>query len=376
MSVSLPDLFYLSLAGIFVFCCLIQIFFHWYFFWRIAHFEDRTTDPPVLPPVSVIICARNELANLQRLIPILLEQNYPDFEIVIIDDRSDDPMYDYMLEQKATHKQVKLVRINYTPEGMNPKKFALTMGIRSARHQNLLFTDADCFPNSPEWIRSMARYMVGKEEIVLAYSPYQKKSGFLNLLIRYDTFFTAVQYFSFALAGLPYMGVGRNLSYKKPLFMRLKGFYKDVPITGGDDDLFVNRASTQENIAVCLLPESFMESVPKTTWYSWYRQKTRHLAISKRYKSIHIWLLVLMGASNVFSYLLLIPLSFYPLTWPVAAGGFMLKMMNQMVILHKAKKRLGERISSGWLPLLDFVHTFTIFAFSFPARFSKRATWN
>lgn len=376
LSISLHHLFFICLTGFFVFCCLVQIFFHWYFFWRIINFKDEDHDPPLLPPVSVIICARNELTNLQKLIPILLRQNYPDFEVIIIDDRSDDPMYDYMLEQKSVHQQVKLVRINYTPEGMNPKKFALTMGIRSARHNNLLFTDADCFPDSPNWIRSMSRYMVGKEEIVLAYSPYKKEKGFLNLLIRYDTFFTAVQYFSFALAGLPYMGVGRNLAYKKPLFMKLKGFYKDMPVNGGDDDLFVNRASTEDNIAVCLLPESFTYSNPKQSWYAWYRQKTRHLAISKRYKSIHIWLLVLLGASNVFFYFLLIPLAFYPLAWPFVGAGFVLKIVNQTVVMNKVKKRLGESISAVWLPFLDFVHTFTIFAFSFPARFSKRATWS
>ena len=376
MNISFYHLFFISLASFFVFCCLIQVFFHWYFFWRITNFKDEDQEPPLLPPVSVIICARNELANLQKLIPILLAQNYPDFEVIIIDDRSDDPMYDYMLEQKSVHQQVKLVRINYTPDGMNPKKFALTMGIRAAKHNNLLFTDADCFPDSENWIRSMARYMVGKEEIVLAYSPYNREPGFLNLLIRYDTFFTAVQYFSFALAGLPYMGVGRNLAYKKPLFMRLKGFYKDIPLNGGDDDLFVNRASTEDNIAVCLLPETYTYSIPKQNWYAWYRQKTRHLAISKRYKSIHIWLLILLGASNVFFYFLLIPLCFYPLAWPVVGAGFLLKISNQTLVLSKVKKRLGESISIGWLPFLDIVHTFTIFAFSFPARFSKRATWN
>ena len=307
---------------------------------------------------------------------MLLEQDYPDFEIIIIDDRSDDPMYDYMLEQKSVHSKVKLVRINYTPEGMNPKKFALTMGIRSARHHNLLFTDADCFPASNQWIKTMARHMAGPEEIILAYAPYFREKGFLNLLIRYDTFFTAVQYFSFALAGLPYMGVGRNLAYKRPLFLKLKGFYKHMPVNGGDDDLFVNRASSENNIAVCLSPESYTYSTPKQNWHDWYRQKTRHLSVGKYYKSTHKRMLGLLGGSNVLLYISAMPLLFFHQTWPIALCGLFIKMVNQALVMRQVQQRLKEPFSVWMFPMLDFVHTMAIFALSFPARFSKRATWN
>jgi cellulose synthase/poly-beta-1,6-N-acetylglucosamine synthase-like glycosyltransferase len=372
---NLTTVVFLLLAGIFIFSSLIQIFFQWYFFYRIKAFKDMKGDDAIHPPVSVVICARNELANLRKLIPLLLEQDYPEFEIVIIDDRSDDPMYDFMLEQKSVHEKVKLVRINYTPDGMNPKKFALTMGIRSARHPNLLFTDADCFPAGKHWIRSMAKHMHGKEEIILAYAPYHKQKGFLNLLIRYDTFYTAVQYFSFAMAGLPYMGVGRNLAYKKPLFMKLKGFNKHMPLTGGDDDLFVNRASSEDNVSICLDEESYTFSNPKETWYDWYRQKTRHLSVGKYYKSNHKWLLGLLAATNLLFYFTLIPLLFFPLGWQLAAGGAFLKILNQLIVLSGVNKRLKEPISIGLFPILDFVHCMFIFAFSFPARFSRRATW-
>ncbi|HRH33757.1 MAG TPA: glycosyltransferase [Catalimonadaceae bacterium] len=359
-----------------MFCACIQFFFHWYFFLRISNFESLEENPGTWPPVSVVICARNELANLQKLIPMLLDQDYPEFEIIIIDDRSDDPMYDFMLEQKANHKKVHLVRINYTPEGMNPKKFALTMGIKSARHPNLLFTDADCFPKGNQWIRSMARHMAGKEEIILGYSPYYKEPGFLNLLIRYDTFYTAVQYFSLALAGLPYMGVGRNLAYKKPLFLKLKGFYKHMPLNGGDDDLFVNRASTEDNIDVCLNPDSFTYSIPKKSWGSWYRQKTRHLSVGRFYKTHHKVLLGLLGGSNLFFYFFGIPLLFFEQTLPFVGGLFLFKLVNQAYVMNRVNERLKEPISVWLFPLLDIVHSISIFVFSFPARFTKRTTWN
>lgn len=365
----------LALTGLFVFCAVVQVFYHWYFFGRLLRFNFRQEDPANWPPVSVVICARNELPNLQKLIPILLDQYYPQFEVIIIDDRSDDPMYDFMLEQKATHQKVKLVRINYTPENMNPKKFALTMGIKSARFDNLLFTDADCFPQSNHWIRSMARHFVGKEEIVLGYSPYQRKRGILNTLIRFDTFFTAVQYFSFALAGLPYMGVGRNLAYKRSLFMKLKGFYKHMPLNGGDDDLFVNRASSAGNITVCLDEESFTESIPKTTWYEWYRQKTRHLAVGRFYKSHHKVMLGFYALTNFLFYLLLLVVLLFQLTWPFAVGFGLLKIANHAVVMNQLKKILKERFSFWAFPFLDILHSILIFAMSIPARFSKRVTW-
>jgi hypothetical protein len=365
-----------GLAGVFLFCCLIQVFYQWFFFYRVSGFkEDQNPIRPQQLPVSVIVCARNELENLCKLIPLLLDQDYPEFEVIIIDDRSDDPMYDFMLDQKANHSRLKLVRINYTPEGMNPKKFALTMGIKSARYPNLLFTDADCFPAGRNWIAHMAPHLAGKEEIVLGYSPYFKEPGLLNLLIRYDTFYTAVQYFSFALAGLPYMGVGRNLGYKKPLFMRLKGFYKHMPLNGGDDDLFVNRASTEDNISMCLDPEAYTFSIPKKSFYTWYRQKTRHLSVSKHYKSSHITLLGFLGGTQILFYLSMPALFFVPMGWAFALGGFLFRSLNQMLVMAAVKKKIQEPFSVWLLPWLDFVHGMLIFAFSIPARFSKRATW-
>lgn len=364
------------LAGLFVFCVLMQVFFQWYFFYRISGFRQSAPDPVKWPPVSVVVCARNELANLRKLIPLLLDQDYPEFEIVIIDDRSEDPMYDFMLEQKSLHDRLRLVRINFTPEGMNPKKFALTMGIKSARFENLLFTDADCFPVSRGWIRAMARYGAGREEITLAYAPYRKERGFLNLLIRYDTFYTAVQYFSFALAGLPYMGVGRNLSYRKALFMRLKGFFPHVPVTGGDDDLFVNKASHADNVAICLDPESYTLSVPKTRFRDWYRQKTRHLSVGRFYRPRDRMWLGLLAGTNLGYYLTLPVLCFFPPVWPILLLGFFLKTVNQLWVLRSVNQRLQEPMPVLLIPFLDFIHSILIFAFSFPARFARRHTWS
>ncbi|MBC7919555.1 MAG: glycosyltransferase, partial [Ferruginibacter sp.] len=146
--------------------------------------------------VSVVVCARNELDNLRELIPLLLQQDYPDFEVIVVDDRSGDECYDFLLLEALRHERLRLVRVNETPQHITPKKFALTLGIKAARKAAILLTDADCRPVSNQWIREMARTMEGDKEIVLGFSPYQVKNGWLNFFIRYETFYTAVQYLS------------------------------------------------------------------------------------------------------------------------------------------------------------------------------------
>lgn len=357
-----------------MFCTVTNLFYQFYFFNRISSFKPETK-VNFRPPVSVVVCARDELMNLKQLIPLLCSQEYPAFEIIIVDDRSEDEQYDFLLEQKAIYPKLKLVRINYTPDHINSKKYALTMGIRAASYEYLLFTDADCLPNGNQWIESMAKYFSSGEEIILGYAPYKKYAGFLNLLIRYDTFFTAIQYFSFALAGLPYMGVGRNLAYKQSLFLKLKGFYKHISITGGDDDLFVNRAARKDNVAVCLENTAYTYSEPKHSFKDWYVQKRRHFHVGKYYKKEDKINIGLIHASNLGFYVCLVPLFFSPLFRWYVLGTLLFKWLIQIWIMSRIKKVIHEKIALAWIPFLDLVHTILIFVFGIPALISKKVHW-
>jgi hypothetical protein len=225
------------------------------------------------------------------------------------------------------------------------------MGIKEARHEIVLLTDADCIPASEFWMQKMQDGYYDGIEVVLGYSPYKKGPGMLNKIIRFDTFHTALQYLSYALAGLPYMGVGRNLSYKKAVFLRNKGFSAINHLPGGDDDLFINKVANKDNTAIVVDPDTFMMSEPKKTFGEWFRQKTRHHSAAKYYKPRDKLLLGLYSASHTLFYPLLIVSLFF--NWRLALPVFGIRLIVQGVIFHKTMRRLGEEDLFPWWWLLD-----------------------
>jgi glycosyltransferase involved in cell wall biosynthesis len=350
-----------SLFGFFLLTIAVQLFFLFFVLNKINTTENVPETPPKKPlGVSVIVCAWNELENLKQLIPLLNDQQYPDYEIIIIDDRSWDGTYDFLLSEYNNHKKVRFITIKETPEHLSSKKYALTLGIKNAQKEVILLTDADCRPQSDHWISGMAEFLGPQKDIVLGYSPYQKIPGFLNKIIRYETFLTALQYFSFSLYGHPYMGVGRNLMYKKSLFLNNRGFAKHTNIMGGDDDLFINDVATQQNTAICLNPDTFMYSFPKETWENWYRQKTRHISVSKYYLPTNKWLLGILAGSQIWfwlTFLIILPFTFKIKLIYWLLGSWAVKIVCQWIIYYKANKRLSDSIEWYNIPIYDFCMT-------------------
>jgi len=216
------------------------------------------------------------------------------------------------------------------------------MGIKSAKHEILLLTDADCIPSSEHWLKIMQDAFLPNVEIVLGYGAYKKRKGFLNMLVRFDAFHTAIQYLSFALAGKPYMGVGRNLAYKKALFFKQKGFAAHHHIPGGDDDLFINACATSKNTAIVIDKDAFTFSSSPKTWKEWMAQKRRHNATGRYYKFKHKWLLGWYLFTHVVFYPLLI-WSFITYDWKVVLGIFASRFMIQAIVFYWAMKKLGEK---------------------------------
>ncbi len=235
-----------SLLGILVFCLLVQLYFSLFVHLKLARIKVEEIPEKASEPISVIICARNEAKNLLQNLPLILEQNYPDFEVVVVNDRSWDGTKEVLDDFAKNYNNLKIVTVGEGAKFIAGKKFAATMGIKAAAHNWLVFTDADCYPASNNWLMDMQPPDDDAKEIVLGYSPYLKKDGLLNALIRFETFFTAVNYLSFALKGMPYMGVGRNMAYKKSLFFENKGFAAHMHIPSGDDDLFVNANANKQ----------------------------------------------------------------------------------------------------------------------------------
>ena len=341
---------------IFIVSVAFQLYFIFFIFTKLSQYETPENETRKPEGVSVIVCAWNELENLKSLLPLLNNQSYPTFEIIIVDDRSLDGTFDFLLTECTEYQKVRFLRVDETPYHLSSKKYALTLGIKSAKYNNILLTDADCRPQSDRWIAGMAECLTPDKEIVLGFSPYFKEKGFLNNLIRYETFNTVIQYFSFAITGMPYMGVGRNLMYRKSLFLKNKGFAKHTNIVGGDDDLFMNDVANEENTVVCMNPETFMYSFAKTTWQTWYRQKSRHLSVSKYYKLQHKINLGGLAASQILTwlcFLILIPVFFYKSLVYWILSVFLFRLISQWIVFSKANKRLDNTLEVITLPFWD-----------------------
>lgn len=350
------QLCWLAIAGT---ALLVQLLYFLVLFVRIA-FHRKRPSSAMEAPVSVLVCARNEERHLRSLIPELMDQDYPEYEVVVVDDSSWDDTPDILRAFEVRYPNLKVVTLDDEAQRMSGKKFAVTMGIKAAAHNLLLFTDADCRPSGSSWLRHMAAPLNENKAVSIGYSPYQPTTGVLGHLIRYDAFFTGVQYLSFALAGLPYMGVGRNLGYRKDLFMEHGGFKSHLDLQSGDDDLFVNEVAHKANTGVVLGDAAITRSEPKTSWQAWWRQKRRHLTTGIRYRAVHKALLGLYPLSwLVFHAALVGALVFHtPVVWIIAP--LILRWGMQIAIFSRAANLLGDRGVAWFAPLSEaFVLAFT-----------------
>ena len=344
--------FPLLLFGLFSLACVLQLFYYWLFFWRLGRYRlpENESKPK---GVSVVICARNEYHHLKENLPLILQQDYPEFEVLVVNHSSEDDTQYLLARLEEKYPHLKNIFIQEDLNFFSGKKFPLSIGIKSAKYDLVLLTDADCKPVSKDWIRQMQSAFRPKTEVVLGYGPYYRKKGLLNKLIRFDTAHIAIQYLSYALAGVPYMGVGRNLSYMKQLFYKNNGFIAHYRIGSGDDDLFINKVARRSNTAVMVHPDSFIYSDPKQTFGKWITQKKRHLFTSNHYKFRHKFLLGLYSFSMVSFYILFVLLLSWQWSVFPVLGLFLLRLASQYLIFARCMKRLNERDLIVFLPFYE-----------------------
>ena len=329
---------------IFALALIIQIVYYLFVYLRVVLHQEKQHSPQEneTPPVSIIICARNEEENLIQNLPSILEQDYPSFEVIVVNDCSEDYTEQVLAELKQKYPHLRSTIIKKTGSFINGKKFAATVGIKAAQHEWLLFIDADCSPVSPQWIASMCRNFVDKKSIVLGYGGYLAQKGLLNKWIRYDTCIIALQYFGFAKLGKAYMGVGRNLAYRKSLFFQHNGFAAHAHILSGDDDLFVNQAATKQNVAVTYIREAHTRSIPKKTFKEWIWQKRRHITTSKYYKGSQNFWLRLEPLSRVLMWATFCVLLFICPFWQYVLTAFLIRTIIFLMVIGMATKKFCE----------------------------------
>lgn len=321
---------------------LIQLSYLFFRHARVSAYKNKAVNKTG-EPVSVIICARNEDENLRKNLPYILSQKYNNYEVIVVNDGSEDDSDMVLAELKAKHQHLKTTNIPLDQKFSHGKKLAVTVGIKAATHNWLLFTDADCRPASENWITQFASHFTGNTNIVLGYAPFEAKASLLNNYARYDTFFIALQYLGAALAGKPYMGVGRNMAYHKSLFFKNKGFASHYYLQSGDDDLFINETATSQNTAVELSPDSFMYSQSKTRFNQWVKQKKRHFTTYHRYKFKHKLMLGTEVISRLSFYGLFAFLLSTPFNLIAIMSVFGVRFITQFIIFIAAQTKLKER---------------------------------
>ncbi|WP_240140972.1 glycosyltransferase [Sphingobacterium bovisgrunnientis] len=356
---------------------LIQLYYILFVYSKLAMYKVKSHKESLsMKPVSVIICAHNEEKNLKQFLPSILNQDYPDFEVIVVNDYSTDETKWILEDFKRKYAHLHVVDIKEHIRLKNSKKFALTLGIKAAKHEVLIMTDADCEPQSNQWLKEIAGAYAEGKEIVLGYSPYFKKTGFLNKLIRFETAHTAMSYLSYALKRDAYMGVGRNLSYLKSLFFKGKGFNAHMHIKSGDDDLFVNQNATRHNVNIAIHPDAHIYSNPKETWKSYYKQKARHAGASVIYKKSHQRMLgTQLISAFAFYVMLIVCIALFPSLWYIGVSVFFLRYICQLIVFSSIYKKLAVRDLLVWLLVLDVFYYFYICLNGVFNRKKKQKSW-
>ena len=330
--------------ALFAIAIVIQLLYYLLVYLRVV-FRKRKHDAPQTnktPPVSVIICARNEDENLAENLVSLLEQDYHSFEVIVVNDCSEDDTEQVLAGFKQKYPHLRSTIIKTTGSFLNWKKFAATVGIKASKYEWLLFTDADCRPESPQWIASMSNSFVDKKDIVLGYGGYTAQKGYLNKWIRYDTLFNALQYFGFAMLGNAYTGAGRNLAYRKSLFYSNSGFAVHAHILSDDDGLFVNQAAKKRNVSVAITNQAHIRSKSTSNFKEWIWQKIVQVSSAKYYRNSQFFLLALEPVSRTLMWASFCMLMFYCPFWQYVLMILMLRMIIFMSVIAKAVKRFNE----------------------------------
>ncbi|MCO4815418.1 MAG: glycosyltransferase, partial [Flavobacteriales bacterium] len=305
------------------------------------------------PGVSVIIAARNESENIFKFLPFILEQDYPDFEVVIVNHQSTDDSKFILSAYKRQYPNLRVIELEKSPHIKFGKKLPITVGVKGAKNECLLLTDADCKPDSNQWLRKMASHFTDQHQIVLGYGPYAKGKGVVNSIIRFDTAWIGISYLSMAKAKMPYMGIGRNLGYTKSVFNSVQGFRSHSAISSGDDDLFIQEAAKKKNYTINIDPETFCYSEAEKTWKDWMTQKSRHYTTAGRYNVIKKMMLGIYPLSLLIVLGTFVTLLFDTNFLLISLTLFSFITIVKWIVLGLAFKKLRESKFIAWLPLLD-----------------------
>jgi len=353
----------------------IQIYYYTNVFGRLAFTSKKkplSSDP--LPPVSVIICARNEYVALQKHLKLVLDQDYPEFEVIVVNDCSEDDSEILLASMQIQYPHLNFRTIVKDEIYAHGKKMALGVGIKAARHDFLLFIDADCYPASPQWLRQMQSRFTEKTDIVLGYTRLVNNRAW----IRADRLMQAFHYLGKALKHKPYMGIGSNLAYRKNLFFNNKGFDMRITENLREDRIFINKVATSTNTAVALSPEAVTISTLRISAKRWRRERHEELRSfalcrSNRYPQLSevLWRLLFFAGMAMAIVQNVDNVSREPILFSLL-GLIIIRFSLQLTVFIKAKKRLGEKGLIFMLFLWDLIFPFIYLSLIFSSHMPHR----
>lgn len=326
--------------------------------------RQNGTHSNALPPISVIICAKNESENLRAFLPSVLQQDYPEYEVVVINDGSTDATSDYLKLLKTEYNHL---YHSFTPENtrnISHRKLAMTLGIKASKHEWLVFIEANCHPVSKEWLRTLARNFTPDTDIVLGYSGYEQGSKLFQRYISFDNLFRSMRYLGYALCGKPYMGVGRNLAYRRSCFFEQKGFSSHLNLQRGEDDLFINQFAHGRNTRVETDPRAVVEIKKVEIFHDWREVQIGRLSIIERLKGIQPQVLAFETVTRFLFFLAVCGNIYWGIAtcnWVlvgVAVLLWLLRVLAQGVVINKTATALGEKQKYyALLPLFNTMQT-------------------
>ena len=336
---------------IFVAFTAIQVFYYLAFS-SFLFKNKKETKTNEQAPISVLIFAKNCAKDLQKNLPLILAQKYATFEVILINNASTDNTLEIIENFTVNNKNIKVLDVENNEAFWGNKKYALTLGIKAAKYEHLLFIDASAKPISEFWIAEMSKNFNNSKKIILGYSKYQKENSLTNILIRFEHLLTAIKCFSFTKLKSPFMAFGTNLSYQKSEFFRVKGFINHIKIKDGEDDLFIKDAAAKSNNTFTLSKDSFVEINSPKSFRTWFLEQRKNKILKKQYLFKHQFLLSFFTFSKVLFYALAITMFFF-YSWQIIVPFILTYYLVQYIVIGISANKLKEPTIIFFLPFLE-----------------------
>ena len=330
---------------------------------KIAERKGKLMVTDAKPGISVVIVASDHEEQLTENLPHILTQDYPDYEVIVVDDNSQDETKDLLQRLAQQYPHLYSTFTSDSIRYISRKKLALTLGIKAAKKEWLVFIEPDCRPTSDQWLALMARHFTENTDVVVGYSNYEHKDGFANLCYMYDTLLQQVRMLGLTLRGLGYMGIGRNMAYRKEIFFNNKGYSRHLDLERGEDDLFVNEHVKGSRIAAEVSAEATVRCTIADV-HRWTSDKLNRLFIRGKMRGAGPYLMDSDTLTRTLYHIGVVSVIIYSCicgwwsTLGVCAGLWTIWWSMRLLIFHRMAKVLGERRYNVSLPLMDLLQPF------------------